>query len=100
MGACSMTRADMQSVVGRHPANTSLSCRGHRPTKRPHIGCLTHRAAIRQPAGVNSLAKYSGYPYAVLRIVAGLLFACHGGQKILGFPPVANAMQLDPLGLV
>lgn len=35
-----------------------------------------------------------------MRLVVGLLFACHGGQKILGFPPVAKAMQLDTLGMV
>ena len=35
-----------------------------------------------------------------MRLIVGLLFACHGGQKILGFPPVAKAMQLDTLGMV
>jgi putative oxidoreductase len=35
-----------------------------------------------------------------MRIVVGLLFACHGGQKILGFPPVQKAMQLDTLGTI
>ena len=49
---------------------------------------------------MNALGKYSGYAYALLRIISGLLFACHGGQKILGFPPVAKAMQLDTLGTV
>lgn len=33
-----------------------------------------------------------------MRIIIGLLFACHGGQKILGFPPAAQAMSLDALG--
>lgn len=60
---------------------------------------MTGAIRIAQPADVNSLGKYSGYAYAVLRIVTGLLFACHGGQKILGFPPVAKAMQLDTLGM-
>lgn len=35
-----------------------------------------------------------------MRIIVGLLFACHGGQKILGFPPVAKAMPLDTMGMV
>lgn len=35
-----------------------------------------------------------------MRLIVGLLFACHGGQKILGFPPAAKAMQLDTLGTV
>lgn len=30
------------------------------------------------------LGKYSDYCYAILRIVVGLLFACHGAQKLLG----------------
>jgi putative oxidoreductase len=33
---------------------------------------------------VNSLGKYSGYAYAIMRLVLGLLFACHGAQKLLG----------------
>lgn len=37
-----------------------------------------------QPARVNSLGKYSGYFYAIMRIVVGLLFACHGAQKLFG----------------
>ena len=35
-----------------------------------------------------------------MRLITGLLFACHGGQKILGYPPVAKAMSLDTLGTV
>jgi putative oxidoreductase len=30
------------------------------------------------------LSKFSPYTYALLRIVAGLLFACHGAQKLFG----------------
>ncbi|MGI8820444.1 MAG: DoxX family protein [Chthoniobacterales bacterium] len=48
----------------------------------------------------STFGKYSGYVYAIMRIVLGLLFACHGGQKILGFPPAAKAMPLDTLGMV
>ena len=43
------------------------------------------------------LGKYSPYTYALLRIVAGLMFAMHGSQKLLGWPPARNAMQLDTL---
>jgi len=32
------------------------------------------------------LGSFTSYFYAILRIVAGLLFACHGSQKLLGFP--------------
>jgi putative oxidoreductase len=32
-----------------------------------------------------ALAQFAPYAYALLRIVAGLLFFCHGGQKIFGW---------------
>ena len=49
---------------------------------------------------MNSLKRFADPVYCIMRLVIGLLFACHGGQKILGFPPVAKAMQLDTLGTV
>src|SRR3954451_13217243 len=36
---------------------------------------------------MNSLSRYADTVYCIMRIIVGLLFACHGGQKILGFPP-------------
>ncbi len=30
------------------------------------------------------LGRYSPIVYALMRIIIGLLFACHGGQKVLG----------------
>jgi putative oxidoreductase len=32
-----------------------------------------------------ALAVLAPYAYAILRIVAGLLFVCHGGQKMFGW---------------
>jgi putative oxidoreductase len=52
-----------------------------------------------QPALMNSLKRFSDPVYCLMRLVVGLLFACHGGQKILGFPPTAKPMQLDALGM-
>ena len=49
---------------------------------------------------MNSLKRFADPVYCLMRLIVGLLFACHGGQKILGFPPVAKAMQLDTLGTV
>ena len=46
------------------------------------------------------LGKYSSYLYAILRIVAGLMFAMHGSQKLFGVPgntppmPFASLMGL------
>ncbi|MEP7015205.1 MAG: DoxX family protein [Verrucomicrobiota bacterium] len=36
---------------------------------------------------MNSLNRYADTMFCIMRLVVGLLFACHGGQKILGFPP-------------
>lgn len=30
------------------------------------------------------LGKYSDFAYGIMRIVAGILFACHGAQKLFG----------------
>jgi putative oxidoreductase len=53
------------------------------------------------------LAAYAPYLYAVMRIVAGLLFACHGAQKLFGAlggidgrgatPPLASLFGLAGL---
>jgi putative oxidoreductase len=43
---------------------------------------------------MNLLAKYTDQAYALLRIMAGLMFSFHGVQKIFGFlhdrPPVGS----------
>ena len=36
---------------------------------------------------MNFLNRYADTVYCILRLIIGLLFACHGGQKILDFPP-------------
>jgi putative oxidoreductase len=36
---------------------------------------------------VNSLNRFADPVYCIVRIIVGLMFACHGGQKLLGFPP-------------
>ncbi|MEE8164425.1 MAG: DoxX family protein [Myxococcota bacterium] len=32
------------------------------------------------------MSRYDAQTYAILRIVMGFLFLCHGSQKLLGFP--------------
>jgi putative oxidoreductase len=36
---------------------------------------------------MNSLSRFADPVYCIMRLIVGLLFACHGGQKLLGFPP-------------
>lgn len=33
---------------------------------------------------MNSLSRYADTVYCIMRLIVGLLFACHGGQKMLG----------------
>jgi putative oxidoreductase len=50
------------------------------------------------------LARFTPYLYALLRIVAGLLFAQHGVQKLFGWltdsPPVALVSQRGLAGVI
>lgn len=43
------------------------------------------------------LGKYSPYLYALLRIVAGLMFAMHGTQKLFGWPVPGPPAPLPPM---
>jgi putative oxidoreductase len=43
------------------------------------------------------LGKYAPYIYALLRIMAGLMFALHGSQKLFGTPGGTPAMPLGSL---
>jgi putative oxidoreductase len=43
------------------------------------------------------LARFASQTYAVLRIVAGLLFAMHGTQKLFGWPGGGNSVELMSL---
>jgi len=36
---------------------------------------------------MNALSRFADPAYCLMRLIVGLLFACHGGQKLLGFPP-------------
>src|SRR6266480_1214865 len=35
---------------------------------------------------MNFLNRFADPVYCIMRLVIGLVFACHGGQKLLGFP--------------
>ncbi len=61
---------------------------------------MTSRERSRSFAAMNFLDRHAGTIYCIMRIVIGLLFACHGGQKILHFPPPTKPMELDTMGLI
>ena len=44
--------------------------------------------------------RYADLAYCMMRIVIGLLFACHGGTKILGFPASQYGPATNTLGFV
>jgi len=35
---------------------------------------------------MNFLSRFTDPVYCVMRLIVGLVYACHGGQKLLGFP--------------
>jgi putative oxidoreductase len=35
---------------------------------------------------MNVLNRFADPVYCIMRFIVGLMFACHGGQKLLGFP--------------
>jgi putative oxidoreductase len=51
---------------------------------------------------MNSLNRYADPVYCIMRLLVGLMFACHGAQKILGwFPdPRHAAAPLDTMGML
>src|SRR5215212_11974179 len=49
---------------------------------------------------MNFLSRYADTVYCIMRLVVGLLFACHGGQKLLGFPPGGHGAPTDALWLI
>ena len=48
------------------------------------------------------IGRFSPQVFAIFRIVVGLLFACHGAQKLLGWPPMqgGGGGPLPPLMVV
>ena len=49
---------------------------------------------------MNWLNRYADLVYCILRVVIGLMFACHGGTKVLGFPASQYGPATSTLGLV
>jgi putative oxidoreductase len=49
---------------------------------------------------MNSPNRFADPAYCIARFIVGLMFACHGGQKLLGFPPGGPPGPLDTLGMI
>src|SRR5436853_135547 len=49
---------------------------------------------------MNALNRFADPVFCITRLFVGLMFACHGGQKILGFPPGGHGMPAETLGIV
>ena len=45
------------------------------------------------------LNRYTDTVYCIIRVLVGLMFACHGGQKIVGFAPSERGLATTPIGL-
>src|SRR5258706_3927837 len=48
------------------------------------------------------IGRFSAQTFAILRIIAGIMFAMHGTQKLFGYPPMPKGMSgpLPPLLMV
>jgi putative oxidoreductase len=49
---------------------------------------------------MNALNRFADPVYCIVRLIIGLMFACHGGQKILNFPPGGHGMPTDVLSWI
>lgn len=49
---------------------------------------------------MNSLSRFADPVFCLMRLIVGLMFACHGGQKILGFPPGGHGGPMDASALL
>ena len=47
---------------------------------------------------MNALNRFADPVYCITRFIVGVLFACHGSQKILGFPPGGHGMAPGLMG--
>jgi hypothetical protein len=45
------------------------------------------------PCRVNSLNRFADPVYCIVRLIVGLTYACHGGQKLFGFPGGGHGMS-------
>jgi putative oxidoreductase len=59
--------------------------RRYRDQHSPPQEILDRKNRASQPATMNSLNRFADPVYCFMRLLVGLMFACHGAQKILGW---------------
>src|SRR5438045_8661448 len=42
---------------------------------------------------MNSLNRFADSVYCIVRLIVGLAYACHGGQKLFGYPGGGHGMS-------
>src|SRR5438067_13731279 len=49
---------------------------------------------------MNALNRFADPVFCIARLILGLIYAWHGGQKILHFPPGGHGMQPGAMGAI
>ena len=49
---------------------------------------------------MNSLNRFADPIFCIARLIIGLMYACHGGQKILNFPPGGHGIPPGAMGMI
>jgi len=49
---------------------------------------------------MNALNRFADPIFCIARLIIGLMYACHGGQKLLGFPPGGHGIPQDAMGMI
>ena len=60
------------------------------------VRILTGAVQDHSLAAMNSLNRFADPVYCIMRLMAGLLFACHGAQKVLGWFPRPGQAATPP----
>src|SRR5437763_137585 len=49
---------------------------------------------------MNAINRFADPVFCIARLIIGLMYACHGGQKILNFPPGGHGMPPGAIGAI
>ena len=60
---------------------------------------LDRKRGEKEPALMSSLSRFADPVYCIMRLLVGLMFFCHGAQKVLGWFPKPGASP-EPLDMM